>query len=237
MKLIQHLILICVFGTISSFDLSVQANNLVWEDAIKFDLHTLKKNKDKKDFYSYNTTDTKGNPLKITLIDDAEFYTEYIEKVGTPFTIEKKYYKNNLNLAQKSFKFYSVKYDYSYYFDELGNISNKTNEENGIEFSIPDLHELMLRKYGMDLYKVSDNTDENFIVQRSKDPYVYYIKKPLNTTIGTTILVNGLRQDLYEIDAKTGEVISSPTQSSSRKNEMLDIIKKRQSEIINDSLK
>lgn len=203
----------------------IQSKNIVWEDSNKFDLKFFKKNSDKNSFYTYITSDTKGAPIKITLIEDVNFYSEFIQFIGTPFTIEKKYFKENLSLENKTYKFYSIKYDYSYSYDRSGNLINK-KDENNTKISIYSLHDLMQNKYNIDIYQYSDNSDDNYLVQKSMDPAVYYIKKPLNMTLGQKILKDGMRQDLYEVDAMTGEIISSPTQASTRKNKMIDVIKK-----------
>lgn len=199
-----------------------------WIDSKKFNLELFNKEKKKKEnSYSYNAVDQQGNQLKITLIDDAENYVEFIESIGTPFVVEKRFNKINLNLVNQSQRFYTFEYGYTSIYDDFGNLINRVDHETNFQFSISDLHDLMLNKYNIDIYKISENKDANCIVQRSVNPSIYNVKIPIQMLGGKSVVKDGIRQDLYVIDGNSGEVLSSPDKPSKQRNEMIDLLKRK----------
>lgn len=217
----------CLFVMLPIGCIQAQSKQSYYTSQNKFDIKTFDKKKKKKTSYTFNSLDVDGDSVRVTYLDDASFYIEYIEKLGTPFVIQKKYDKRTLNLIKKSQTFYKNNYGYSYNYDIFGNLTEKKNEDKEFAFSLEQLRNLMLEKYNLDIFVKNKDEDKNPIIQRAVNPSVYYIKLPINDFRNKAIIVDGIRKDLFEIDGDSGQILEAPNQPRVIKNNMIDILNEK----------
>lgn len=139
--------------------------------------------------------DTLSDGSIVKYFEDSKEIQETVTEPNSVYINVKQYFKETLLLKREEHFFYEMPIGVMKVYDVSGNLISEVNYETIFKFSLDDIHELLLKKYSINIFK-----DKNFGILRHfyGTPIPYYEVHILSGMQMRVIHINGINGEIID---------------------------------------